>query len=94
MIVFQQGRSYMWLFFAFVAFFLGGNALCYAYGHQRWGSALLPAIVALVTVGEFFSGVALDSWWRASYPRGTENYWLALVLQTLFVAASMVFVLI
>ncbi len=93
MILLQQGRSYLWLFFALGTLLLGGYAACDVAGHPRWGSSLLPAIITLLTSGQLLCGVALDSWWRASYPSGTENYWLSLVVQALFAGASMVFMI-
>lgn len=85
MLRFESGKSYVWLFGVFLVLFFGGIAVCEAVGHFQWGVITLPAFGAFLLVWELRSGVALDSMWRASRPRGSEDYWVILVLQAMWV---------
>ena len=73
------GRSYLWLFALYTALFLGGFCLAEAAGSPQWGAVTMPIFMALLLLAELRSGVALDSWWFARYPRGHALY-RALVL--------------
>lgn len=70
----QQDRSYAWLFAVFAVFFLGGFALCEAVGQVGWGILTLPAFIAFLLSCELRSDIALDSWWRARYPKGCWQF--------------------
>ena len=74
----KQCRSYLWLFPVFCALFFGGFAVCGLLGNYKWGIVILPTFLAGLLSSEVSSGIALDSWWRASHPRGSWQY-LALV---------------
>lgn len=74
MMRFEQGKSYLWLFPIFGILFLVGSALCSALGDSSWGVLTMPAFIAFLVLGELRSRIALDSWWRASHPRGSWRY--------------------
>ncbi|MEJ7639275.1 MAG: hypothetical protein WKF75_15190, partial [Singulisphaera sp.] len=82
---------YIWLFAIFTASFLGGNARFGLVGHDGWGMLILPAFITLLTLCELWSGVALDSWWRARYLKGSEEYWVVLALQSVLAVVFSVF---
>jgi hypothetical protein len=82
----EHGRSYLWLFPIYLVLFFGGFALCEAVGHVSWGILTLPAFVAFLLLCELRSGVALDSWWRASHPKGSWQYRAMLAWHTTGVA--------
>ncbi len=71
---FKHGRSYIFIFAIFLVLFLGGSAICEAVGYVNWGIITMPAFLTLLLLCELWSGVALDSWWRASYPKGCWQY--------------------
>jgi membrane-bound ClpP family serine protease len=82
MALFQQGKSYLWMFPIFGVLFFGGVALCVqTVGNPGWGILTLPGFLMFVLGAEIRSGVALDSWWRATYPRGTSRYRALLLWQ-------------
>jgi hypothetical protein len=70
----KLGRSYLWWFLVFAAFWAGGMASWAFLGGRFWAVLTLPALMAFVLSCELRSGVALDSWWRASYVKGTWQY--------------------
>jgi hypothetical protein len=75
MIRFEHGKSYIWLFPIFAALFFGGFALGNAaFNNPNWFIITMPLFVAFLLLGELRSGVALDSWWRATYPKGSWQY--------------------
>jgi hypothetical protein len=76
----KYGRSYAWLFAIFVVVFLGGNALCSANGYRLWGVLTMPATITIVLLSELWSGVALNSMWRASYLKETDKWQYLAVL--------------
>jgi hypothetical protein len=41
----------------------------------------VPATILLMLLSELWSGIALDSWWRASYPKGNWQYLAVLASQ-------------
>jgi hypothetical protein len=92
----EQGKSYRWLFAIYVVVFTGGVALCEALGNFSWGILTMPAFLTFVLLSELRSGIALDSWWRASHPKGSRQYqaviaWHA-VLLVLLLAFSYFFI--
>jgi hypothetical protein len=70
------GKSYLWLFWivfaAFVVLVFG--PVVFKLQPQVYAIVLLPLEMGLILVSEIRSGVALDSWWRAKYARGTWQY--------------------
>ena len=82
----HYGRSYLWLFLIFMTVFFGGFALCDAFGRMNWGFITMPAFLAFLLLCELWSGVALDSWWRASYLKGGWQYRTMLAWQAAGVA--------
>ena len=47
---------------------------CRALGHLGWGIITMLAFIVMVLSCELRSGVALDSWWKASYRTGDWQY--------------------
>jgi len=84
----KQGESYLWLLL-FVWAAIGAAALISVAvtGSLEFGVLALPAFIIILTLWELWSGVALDSWWRASHPRGTGSYY-GLIAWQLFVATA------
>ncbi|MFO0916963.1 MAG: hypothetical protein U0872_01445 [Planctomycetaceae bacterium] len=74
MLHFKQGKSYVWLWLIFGGVFLGPGILCITLGSIPWSVLTMPVCLAYLLTCELRSGIALDSWWRASYPRGTWQY--------------------
>jgi hypothetical protein len=74
MVKLVHGRSYLWLFPIFLILFFGGFGLGAMAGDMRWGALMMPAFVAFLLSCELRSGVAFDSWWRASYLKGSRQY--------------------
>src|SRR5262245_2547618 len=92
----DYGRSYMWLFAAFVAAIIAGAALAWANGTRFAGTAVMPVGIAIVLSCELPSGIALDSWCRAAHRNGSWQYtgliaWHALAV-VLFSAMSYFFI--
>ena len=81
-----HGRSYIWLFPVYLVLFFGCVALCVANGHENWGMLFLPVFAAFLLLCELWSGVALDSWWRATHLKGSWQYRAVLAWHTLFIA--------
>jgi hypothetical protein len=70
------------MFPIFGVLFFGCVALCVqTVGNPGWGILTLPGFIMSVLAVEIRSGVALDSWWRATYPRGTSRYRALLLWQ-------------
>jgi hypothetical protein len=78
--IFHQGRSYVWIFFVWAAFFVGVGVLG---ANLRFAIASMPAVIGSLLAGEVVSGVALDSWWRATYPKGCWQYTALIAWHTL-----------
>ncbi len=57
--------------------------LCWALGTPQFAIVLLPAVMLIVLSSELRSGVALDSWWRASYRKGDWQYGALIVWHTI-----------
>ena len=70
----ELGRSYLWWFLVFLAGWVGGIVSGGFLGGRKWVVLMLPAVMACVLSCELRSGVALDSWWRAAYAKGTWQY--------------------
>ncbi len=81
MLKFKYGNSYVRIFFIFLFLFICGFILCEAVGHLNWGILTLPAFLTLLFLCELRSGVALDSWWQASYLKGCWQYQAILAWQ-------------
>lgn len=95
--MFQQGKSYVWLFPVFLGLFFGGCWLSSElFQNPSWGILTLPAFVAFLLAWEIRSGVALDPWWRATYRKGSWQYramlWWHAVAVVLMSAFSFFFV--
>jgi hypothetical protein len=92
----EYGKSYIWAFPIYALLFVGGFALCNALGDVKWAILAMPAFVAPVLLCELRSGVALDSWWRASYRKGDWQYAAILAWHTiglvLLLAMSYIFI--
>ncbi len=73
---FILGRSYVWIFFAiFLPLWIGGMvAIARVWMPPLTVAMLLPAMLLFILTSELRSGIALDSWWRAKYVRGTTLY--------------------
>jgi hypothetical protein len=70
----EHGRSYLWWFPIFLTAFLGGIFVCGLLGGRNWAVLTLPAFAIFRLSCELRSGIVLDSWWRASYAKGTWQY--------------------
>lgn len=71
MIRFKQGRSYLWLLPIFVILFFGSAMLL---GSPAWAALMLPLFGAILLVSEWRSGIALDSFMRATHLKGSWQY--------------------
>jgi hypothetical protein len=70
----EYRRSYVWLFPIILVAFVLVLAVCESLGVREWAVLTLPTVLVLLLSCELRSGVALDSWWRASYLRGSWQY--------------------
>jgi hypothetical protein len=86
--IFHQGRSYVWIFFVWAEFFVGAGVLG---GNLRIAIASMPLVIGLMLAGEIVSGVALDSWWRATYSKGCWQYTALVAWHTLAFVLFLVF---
>lgn len=78
----RHGESYLWLLpLAWGATAVLAVPIAALTGNLQNGVLAFPACVVLFTLYEIWSGVALDSWWRASHPRGTGAYYGLIVWQ-------------
>jgi hypothetical protein len=84
----KQGESYLWLL-PIVWAAMAGIAIVSvaATGSLEYFVLAIPGFVILFTLYEIWSGVALDSWWRASHPKGTGSYY-GLIAWQLFVSIA------
>jgi len=80
----ELGRSYLWWFPIFGTAFFGGFVVCEFLGGRNWAILTLPAFAAFLLSCELRSGVVLDSWWRASYAKGTWQYRAIIAWQVIF----------
>ena len=90
MLEFQHGKSYWWLFPVQMLFVASGFVMCHALGDFRWGILTLPVFLALLLWSELRSRVALDSWWRATYSKGTWQYKATVAFQAICLALFLV----
>lgn len=80
--LFRIGHSYAWVFFlwmvTFVALAAGDSSTEIVAGltAHELNCWMFAAIFGFVLVSQLRSGVALDHSWRATYPRGTVQFWL------------------
>jgi hypothetical protein len=79
--IFQHGKSYVWIFFVFAVFFVGFGMIG---KDPKLAAFSMPILIGGILVCELQSGIALDSWWRAKYERGSWQY-TALVIWHVFV---------
>jgi len=97
MVHFEQDKSYLWLLLVYCAVFptafLVSKMLV---GVHDWGFVVLPLFVFYLMACQIRSGVALDGWWRATYPRGTSGYRALLVWESivLVIAACMALIVV
>ena len=89
----QVGKSYLWGFPVFVVFFIACIAIAASFGHFHLGIVAMPAFAIVMLSSELRSGVALDSWWRATYPKGTWQYRALIGWQLFSLAVLLVIVL-
>ena len=100
------GKSYIWIFWIFVAVYiaLGSGVAVFQAAHPESECVavfififsvpiLIPIVTAFMLVLEIRSGIALDSYFQAKYPRGTGQYqallaWHAFALIALTVWAA------
>jgi hypothetical protein len=71
MIYFKQGRSYLWLLPIFAVLFFGPALLL---DNGVWGALTLPLFGAFLLVSEWRSGIALDSFMRATHLKDSWQY--------------------
>ena len=90
----QQDESYLWLFLVYCALF----ALCAMGSFYNASSSVFtlpvliaPVLIAYVLACEIWSGVALNSMWRAEYLRGSWQYRASLAWHTTGVVMLSVF---
>jgi hypothetical protein len=92
MIRFERGKSYLYLFPVVMLLVLSSFAAAAGLGYPDWGFLVMPAFIAYLLASEIESGVALDSFWRAKYARGGDEYRLIIlwhcVALVLFLAMS------
>jgi hypothetical protein len=67
--------------------FFGGYLLCdWFFGNPVWGIlsgfVTMPLFLAIMVGLQVRSGVALDSWWRPTYLRGSWQYRASLIWHT------------
>jgi hypothetical protein len=79
MLRFVVDRSYIWLFFAFATIFVLGGVACQILDRPHLDCLSMPVFGAFLLWSELRSGVALDSWWRASHPKGTRYFYPMIV---------------
>jgi hypothetical protein len=80
MFKFEYGKSYFWLFGVFFAVFFVWFCMPNPFdGIKRFGALILPVFGAVLLINVLRSGVALDSWWRATYVKGGWQYRACLV---------------
>ena len=73
---FVLGKSYLWLSGIYVAAFvaLAFGPLLFGVVDFRYEAVLLPIYGGFLLISQIRSGVALDSLWRAKYPKETWQY--------------------
>lgn len=86
MFKFQPGESYLWLFAVFALIFVAAIV-----GVGVLAAVVLPTLMAVMLTCELRSGVALDSWWRASHPRGTWRYNVSITMHAVWAVAFTAF---
>lgn len=82
--IFRLGNSYIWVFVVFAALFVGIGMIG---RNPRVAVLLMPITVGSMLICELQSGIALDSWWQAKYPKGTWQY-AALTIWHAFVTTA------
>jgi hypothetical protein len=82
----QPGKSYLWVFAIFFVMFAAA-----LFATDTLGAVLLPVFMTAVFTSELRSGIVLDSWWQATYPRGTWQYKVGLTLHAIWAVAFAAF---
>lgn len=90
MLQLKRGKSYLWIFPIFAVVFSSGCAVCAAFGNPGFGFVILPAFGAFLLFCQCRSGIALDSWWRATYPKGSWQYQAVIAWQILAITAFLI----
>ncbi len=87
------GRSYLWLFFVLAPVHLSFVYIGLARLREPWVVAMPMATSLLwLVIAEVRSSVVLDSWWRATYPKGTWRYNAILAWHALGLVGCIAFV--
>lgn len=87
----EQDKSYVWLFALMLPVcvllsFIGSHV------SNLFGMLLGLGLPLLwLTICELRSGILLDSWWRASYPKGSFVYDLAIRIKIVLIALLAIF---
>ena len=70
------GNGYIWIFciFAVVFIFIGVIGAALKFTNPKYAIVLFPILFGFILISEIRSGVALDSWWRAKFGKGTWQY--------------------
>ena len=81
----EPGKSYLWIFWAYLLLF---SVFCFGYvGQRTWfiaGAAVVSTLLmASILICELLSGVALNATWRAVYRKGTWQYRATILWHTL-----------
>jgi hypothetical protein len=69
--IFKQDVSYIGVFAVFAVFFVGVGMIG---GNRRLAALSLPMVIGGILICQLLSGIALESWWRAKYEKGTCQY--------------------
>jgi hypothetical protein len=77
---FVLNGDYSWIFLIFFGVFVGVGMPLFAFGHPLYAIISLPILGAFLLVSQIRSGIALDSFWRARYPRESWQFKAILAL--------------
>lgn len=79
---FELGKSYLSLFWGFLCVFV---VLMFApFKHSILVVVVsLPLVLSFILYVQVRSKVALDSWWKATYPAGTRTYVALMIWNTI-----------
>ena len=75
--IFELNKSYIWIFAIFCPIFLVSGMIIFPFSGNnsfRIGVCELIVMIGFILFSEIRSGIAIDSWWRAVYPKGTWQY--------------------
>lgn len=70
------GNGYIWIFCIFAALFIfvGVIGAALKFTDPKYAIMLFPVMFGFILISEIRSGIALDSWWRAKFGKGTWQY--------------------